>query len=91
MLLKRLNDFYNGFLDLWEYENKPNGFDVQDIRLGGLEKRLKHCRKTIKDYLAGKTDSIPELEVPVPPYEKGKEKTAELIGSYDWAVTPNVL
>ena len=91
LLLKRLNDFYNGFLDLWEYENKPNGFDVQDIRLGGLEKRLKHCRKTIKDYLAGKTDSISELEAPVLPYEKGKEKTADLIGPYDWAVTPNVL
>ncbi len=90
-LIRRLRVFYNGFRELWEKENKPNGFDVQDIRLGGLIQRLLHCRKIIKDYLCGNTDCIPELEQEVLPYEKGKEKTADLIGPYDWAVTPNVL
>lgn len=90
-LIKRLNIFYNGFRDLWEMENKPNGFEVQDIRLGGLERRLKHCRKTLNDYLKGKISSIYQLEQPVLPYEFNKEKTANLIGPYDWAVTPNLL
>lgn len=90
-LIRRLRAFYDGFRELWEKENKPNGFDVQDIRLGGLEKRLTHCRKIIKDYLCGKTDSILELEEGVLPYDKGKGKTADLIGPYDWAVTPNIL
>lgn len=90
-LIRRLRLFYEGFRDLWEKENKPNGFDVQDIRIGGLERRLRHCRKILNDYLVGKTDSVPELEEDVLPYEKGKEKTANLIGPYDWAVTPNLL
>lgn len=61
-LIKRLDAFYASFCALWEKENKPFGFEVQDARIGGLRQRLIHCRKTIKDYLDGKTENIPELE-----------------------------
>ena len=43
-------------------EKKPFGFEVQDIRLGGVIQRLKHCKKTIEKYLAGEIDKIDELE-----------------------------
>ena len=61
-LPKKIEKFYEFFKEQWEKENKPFGFEVQDIRLGGLKKRVEHCIVRIKDYLDGKTDSIPELE-----------------------------
>jgi hypothetical protein len=35
---------------------------VQDIRLGGLMLRIKHCRERLESYLRGEEDSLPELE-----------------------------
>ena len=45
----------------WNIENKPTGFDVQDIRLGGLLRRTDSCRRRLLDYTSGKIDEIPEL------------------------------
>jgi hypothetical protein len=58
----KLNLFYKAFYDLYLWENKPYGFEIQDIRIGGLIQRLKGIRLRIKDYLDNKVDSIPELE-----------------------------
>lgn len=63
--IKRLKKFYNAFKTVWDKENKPFGFDVQDGRIGGLILRLEHSRQVILDYLSEKTDSIIELEQPV--------------------------
>lgn len=62
LLLKRLTAFYNAYEGFWMTEKKPHGFDVQDARLGGLIQRIRHCRKRLSDYAAGKIQSIPELE-----------------------------
>lgn len=43
-------------------DNKPFGFDVQDVRFGGLIQRIKSCEARLDKYLAGETESIPELE-----------------------------
>ena len=59
---KAVERFYEAFRVLWHKENKPNGFEVQDARLGGLMQRLKHCRKRLQAYLDGKEESLPELE-----------------------------
>ena len=48
-------------------ENKPFGFDVQDLRLGGLLQRLRACRTLIIEYLSGKRTSIEELEADILP------------------------
>ena len=37
-------------------------FDVQDARLGGLIRRVKHCRDRLLAYVRGESESIPELE-----------------------------
>lgn len=47
---------------LWFMECKPNGFEVLDIRLGGLIARLESVQKRIRGYLMDKWDSLPELE-----------------------------
>ena len=59
---KRLCEFYEAFRNLWYAENKPNGFEVQDMRLGGLLQRWKNCRRRLQDYIDGKETSLPELE-----------------------------
>jgi hexosaminidase len=61
-LNERVAALHKAFRDQWMSENKVFGFDVQDIRFGGLLARLKAAQERIGDYLAGKTDRIEELE-----------------------------
>ncbi len=60
--LKRLHSFYENFKDLWFRENKPHGFEVQDIRLGGLIQRVLHCKQRLMEYVNGRITELPELE-----------------------------
>lgn len=90
-LLKRLDVFYKSFLFVWDKERKPFGFEVQDLRIGAVMLRLKHCQKTLKDFLAGKIESIPELETPVLQFNKKHEKMASLYDQWHGGiVTVNV-
>jgi hypothetical protein len=43
-------------------ENKPHGFDVSDVRIGGVMTRLVHCAERLEEYAAGEVVNIPELE-----------------------------
>lgn len=61
-LQEKLGTFYEQFRTQWYTENKPQGFEVQDIRLGGLQKRIENCRRTLQAYVEGKLDRVPELE-----------------------------
>ena len=54
--------FYHSYRALWHKENKPHGFEVQDLRLGGLIQRIKHCRERLEAYLCGEEKILPELE-----------------------------
>lgn len=68
---KDLAVFHELFRGQWNRENKPYGFAVQDLRLGGLKERLAAARVRIEEYLSGKVGNIPELEEPVLPYHPG--------------------
>ena len=57
-----LEKFYLSFRKLWYKENKPQGFDTQDLRFGGLARRLRSCKERLESYLLGEEKSIPELE-----------------------------
>lgn len=58
----RLEIFYKNYKDMWFRENKPHGWEVQDIRLGGLARRISSCKETLIKYVNGMIDNIPELE-----------------------------
>ena len=61
--LKNLvKDFYDAFKKQWFLENKAQGFEVQDIRLGGLMTRLDHCAERLFAFAAGNLQAIEELE-----------------------------
>lgn len=61
-LERRLERFYAAFREQWFAENKPHGFDVQDIRLGGLMRRVASCRTRLQALLGGQIERIEELE-----------------------------
>ena len=66
-LLPLLEDFYQAHKTRWFTDNKPFGFEVQDVRMGGLKQRIIHCRSRLQDYLDGKIDRIEELEEQILP------------------------
>lgn len=65
--LERLEAFYDAFRTQWYRENKPQGFEMQDARLGGLMLRLKNARRLLTDYADGIVERLKELEEPVLP------------------------
>ena len=74
LLLRRMKELYKAFEEQWMKENKPQGFDVQDIRLGGMIVRTEHCIKRLEDYVSGKLDKIAELEdTPLEYFGNGEE------------------
>ena len=80
-----LGIFYEAFRKLWFQENKANGFEVQDIRLGGLKQRLIHCRNRLIEYVEGRIDCLPELEEVLDYFGNGKEYTDEQASGSIWS------
>lgn len=61
-IIKNLKRFKESFELQWHIENKTYGFEIQNYRLGGLEERLKHINKRLKDYIQGNINKIDEIE-----------------------------
>ena len=66
-LLTLLEEFYHAHKKLWFLEKKPHGFDVQDIRMGGLMQRIASCTQRLMEYACGKISVIEELEEDILP------------------------
>lgn len=62
--LPRLNAMYELHSGLWAKYYKPFGWEIQDIRYGGMEKRLHALANKLKAYVAGEMDAILELDAP---------------------------
>jgi hypothetical protein len=61
-LLRRLKKFYKLFKAQWNTDNKPVGFEIQTVRIGGMICRLSDCIERMDEYVKGKVQNIPELE-----------------------------
>lgn len=59
---KAVRKFLNLYREVWMLEKKPHGFDVQELRIGGVITRLESATLRLRDYLDGKIDRIDELE-----------------------------
>ncbi len=57
----RVEALYELNRKLWFEINKPFGWEVSDIRYGGLIKMLERAAVRITDYLNGDIDELPEL------------------------------
>ena len=85
--VKKAEKFYKSFKTLWFKENKASGFDVQDIRLGGLIRRMESCRERIQQYIDGDIKEIEELETP---FIEEQEKKAECWNNWAFNASANV-
>ncbi len=87
-LLRRMRKFHALFREAWLWENKPQGFEVQDARVGGVCGRIEGCRKTLREYLGGKIDTVAELDEPRVDYLSGASEFLHKQLLYnDWSTT----
>ena len=73
---------------------RDSGFDVQDIRLGGLAARVKSCMERLQALYDGSITVIEELEeMPLDIYGNGEEygHVPIVYNSWGQTVTANVL
>lgn len=73
-----LDKFYKLFKEQWHKENYSIGFEIIDVRIGGLKERLVQTSKTLKSYLKGNIKAIPELEQERLPYLVNNEKELDI-------------
>ena len=55
---------------LWESTNKPNGFEILEVRLAGVAARLETAQEKLRDFGLGRTEDIPELSDPSIPIKR---------------------
>ena len=63
-LPKLIEKFADSVDRLWHLENKTAGAEIEDIRLGGLARRAKHCRELILEHVKNGKE-IAELNDPI--------------------------
>lgn len=60
-LIAAVQELWKCHRQIWMATYKPFGWEVIENRYGGLLARLRTIRDRVKDYLAGRTKSLPEL------------------------------
>lgn len=81
-LAKRIEKFHNAMYNRWNDENKPQGFEVQDIRIGGLLQRVRTCKRRLDEFLlSGKP--IEELDEEILPFKHNAKDDEHMI-YYGW-------
>ncbi len=78
-LLKRINATRVAHRQQWFKTNKPFGWEVIDIRYGGVCARVESTTWRLTEYIEGRIDSIPELEEERLPFYDEKPKGSVLI------------
>lgn len=68
--VERLKDMRE---EIWFSECRPLGFEVLDIRLGGVRVRLESGKKRLEAYLSGKITEVEELDEPMVVYSRDTE------------------
>lgn len=91
---ERLEVFYKAYRKQWYIENKGFGWEVQDMRLGGLKQRICHCKEQLMAYAAGEVAKIEELEekrLDVMGNGENFQRKHLLYGYWDMAFTANIM
>ena len=67
-ILRNLTIMHTSRESLWFADAKPFGYELLDIRLGGVKTRLESCRRRLQSFLEGKVQTLEELEQERLPY-----------------------
>lgn len=88
----RLRIFHRALQQQWMRDSKPQGFEVQDLRLGGLIQRIQSCRERLCALLDGRIARIEELEEEQLPYRAGQDgQAAPTFNHWEEIVSPSVV
>lgn len=74
--MEKIKEYKRCREEIWDSESKIFGYEVLDIRLGGLLSRMETAQRRLKNYLTGRLDKLPELEearLPYRPVKDGEE------------------
>lgn len=72
VVMERLDDYHDACYVQWHKDNKPFGFEIRDLRHGGIRQRLYTASQRIRGYLDGSIDRLEELEQPDIPYDPNR-------------------
>ncbi len=80
----------------WMCINKPFGWEIHDIRYGGLKERFETSYARVDDLLNGRIEKMEELEAERLRYDGSRDCDAPFTGWALWAgypslITPNIL
>jgi len=62
VIIEKINTLRKEHRASWMQYNKPFGWEIHDIRYGGLIARFESTKDRVSDYLSGTVSSIEELE-----------------------------
>ena len=72
---------------LWFSTNKPFGYEVIDLRMGGIVARFKSAEKRMQAFAKGAIDDIPELSSEKLPYARNPQGEIAIINRWGQLVT----
>lgn len=81
-LAAQIGRFHRAYEKYWLSYNKRSGFELFDMRLGGLKQRILIVKRILGEYVSGKTQRIEELEEERLPLFRGGENT--VVCNKDW-------
>lgn len=86
-------EFKQAYSKVWFHERKGHGFEVIDIRLGGLASRIDTVTARLKRYLNKEISEIEELEETLLPFEQGdcSDGNYKSFNQYNNTVTQNTV
>ncbi|WP_318614298.1 family 20 glycosylhydrolase [Sporosarcina sp. YIM B06819] len=91
---KRAEEFILDYRAQWLEENKVLGYDVFDLRMGGVIQRIQSAKLQLDDYLTGRVDELEELEQEILYFDgRTEEGATKAISANLWhtIATPSVI
>ena len=74
---------------LWESTNRPQGFEVIDLRLGGVAARLATAEEKMRAFADGVVNDIPELAEPSLPFLRRPDGSLRFLNIMSEIVSPS--
>jgi hexosaminidase len=82
-LIGRVAELHEAHRDMWMSTNKPFGWEVTDIRYGGLTARLSSARRRLAAFAAGELAEVEELAEPRPRFDGADPRRGPLPGHFN--------
>ena len=84
----QVNNLRRLWRTFWESTNKPNGFEVLEIRLAGVAARLETAMDKMNAFARGDVDDIPELSDPSLPIKRQPDGSIGCTNTQEDIATP---